>query len=286
MSKPYQSPPQALGLRPGELVRVRSVLEIGPTLDAQGSLDGMPFMPEMLQYCGRTFRVSRRADKTCAGDGAMRRMHNAVHLADLRCDGAGHGGCEAACLLFWNEAWLERADDQAPLAPTPASDDDEAKITETLVAATRVELDSHRTAVSLPGHRDPERIDADALPRARSVRQGRAELGTSEDPQRAPGRGVQLLAVVRQATPSSRAPGRRRTSLSVHPWTAAGEERRDALRDARPAAGRAGSDQEQEGDRSHARRGSEQPGAALRRRDGPLLRPYRAGPGAGGAPRR
>jgi hypothetical protein len=142
MSQTYQSPPQALGLRPGELVRVRSVLEIGPTLDAEGSLDGMPFMPEMLQYCGGTFRVSRRADKTCAGDGAMRRMHNAVHLADLRCDGSGHGGCQAACLLFWNEAWLERADEQATLAPSVPPNGDEAKITETLFEATRVNADS------------------------------------------------------------------------------------------------------------------------------------------------
>src|ERR1044072_517587 len=91
-------PPEALGLRAGELVRVRSALEIGPTLDPSGALDGMPFMPELVQYCGGPFGVSQRADKTCAGDGAARRMHNAVHLADLRCDGAAHGGCQAACL--------------------------------------------------------------------------------------------------------------------------------------------------------------------------------------------
>ena len=132
-----QSQRQALGLRPGELVRVRSVLEIGATLDAQGSLDGMPFMPEMLQYCGRTFRVSRRADKTCAGDGVVRRMHNAVHLADLRCDGASHGGCQAACLLFWNEAWLERVEDEATSTPSPTPNGDSSKLTETLVEETR-----------------------------------------------------------------------------------------------------------------------------------------------------
>ena len=136
MNQPFKTQPRPLGLRPGELVRVRSVLEIAPTLDAQGSLDGMPFMPEMLEHCGGTFRVSQRADKTCAGDGAPRRLPNAVHLDDLRCDGAGHGGCHAACKLFWNEAWLERVDDEAALAPTVPSDGDERKLREMLERAT------------------------------------------------------------------------------------------------------------------------------------------------------
>jgi len=36
-----------------------------------------------------------------------RRMTNAVHLQELRCDGQAHGGCQAGCLLFWKEAWLK-----------------------------------------------------------------------------------------------------------------------------------------------------------------------------------
>jgi hypothetical protein len=35
------------------------------TLDQHGSMDGMPFMPEMLQFCGRRFRVGAVAHKTC-----------------------------------------------------------------------------------------------------------------------------------------------------------------------------------------------------------------------------
>jgi hypothetical protein len=31
-----------------------------------------------------------------------------VHLEGLRCDGGGHGGCEAGCLLFWKEEWIQR----------------------------------------------------------------------------------------------------------------------------------------------------------------------------------
>jgi hypothetical protein len=38
-------------------------------------------------------------------------MHNTGHLANLRCDGSAHGGCDATCLLFWKEAWLRKIND-------------------------------------------------------------------------------------------------------------------------------------------------------------------------------
>lgn len=131
--------PRALGLRPGDLVRVRSAIEIAPTLDPDGSLDGLPFMPEMLQYCDRTFHVSMRADKTCAGDGTVRRMHDAVHLAGLRCDGGAHDGCQAACRLYWKEAWLERVENGGD--PAPAPNGHHASLHETLLAGTSVPSD-------------------------------------------------------------------------------------------------------------------------------------------------
>jgi hypothetical protein len=46
-------------------VVVRSREEILATLDADGTLDGLPFMPEMLSWCGREHQVERRAEKTC-----------------------------------------------------------------------------------------------------------------------------------------------------------------------------------------------------------------------------
>jgi hypothetical protein len=110
-SKPSDGP--VLNLRTGDLVEVRSEAEILATLDETGSLDGLPFMPEMLAYCGRQVRVYKRADKTCdtIEKTGGRRMTNTVHLADLRCDGQAHGGCQAACLLFWKETWLKRVPD-------------------------------------------------------------------------------------------------------------------------------------------------------------------------------
>lgn len=112
-----------LNLKAGELVEVRSREEILATLDERGWLEGLPLMPEMLQYCGQVFRVYKRADKTCdtVVPWSMRRMVNSVHL-ELRCDGSAHGGCEAGCLIFWKEAWLKRADKETiPVARLSAS---------------------------------------------------------------------------------------------------------------------------------------------------------------------
>jgi len=104
-----------LGLRAGEWVEVRSAEEILATLDERGCLDALPFMPEMLEYCGKRFRVIKAAHKTCDTIARYkgRRMTNAVHLEGLRCDGKAHGGCQAGCLLFWKEAWLKRVTKRA-----------------------------------------------------------------------------------------------------------------------------------------------------------------------------
>lgn len=90
-------------------MEVRSKAEILATLDEQGRLDNLPFMPEMFQYCGKRLQVWKRAHKTCdtVNRTGGRRMTATVHLQELRCDGQSHGGCDAACLLFWKEAWLK-----------------------------------------------------------------------------------------------------------------------------------------------------------------------------------
>lgn len=101
--------------RTGDWVEVRSEEEILSTLNTDGAVDNLPFMPEMLKYCGRRFRVSAVAHKTCdpAHKTGGRRLKNAVHLEGLRCDGASHGGCQALCLLFWKTDWLRPIDEKA-----------------------------------------------------------------------------------------------------------------------------------------------------------------------------
>jgi hypothetical protein len=93
----------------GDWVEVRSKDEILATLDRNGRLEGLPFMPQMFQHCGKRMQVYKRAHKACdtvSGNYANRAMPNSVHL-EVRCDGGAFGGCQAACLIVWKEAWLK-----------------------------------------------------------------------------------------------------------------------------------------------------------------------------------
>lgn len=96
-------------LRAGDWVEVKTIEEILATLDEKGRLENLPFMPEMVAYCGRRFRVESRAHKTCdtVNKTGGRHLRGTVHLEGVRCDGAGHGGCQAQCLIFWKEDWLK-----------------------------------------------------------------------------------------------------------------------------------------------------------------------------------
>lgn len=132
--------------RVGDEVEIRPIGEILATLDAEGSLDALPFMPEMVRHCGGRLRVLKSAHKTCDPAGAtnLRRIANAVHL-ETRCDGSAHGGCQAGCLFFWHSDWLRRAGETAPeatpaapAAPAAQSDRPRSAVTlETLQHATR-----------------------------------------------------------------------------------------------------------------------------------------------------
>jgi len=94
--------------RVGDWVEVRSKQEILQTLDKTGRMEGLPFMPQMFQYCGQRFKVYKRAHKTCdfVYHSGGRRLRNGIHL-EIRCDGEAYGGCQAACLIYWKEAWLK-----------------------------------------------------------------------------------------------------------------------------------------------------------------------------------
>lgn len=101
--------------RVGDWVEVRPITEILATLDGNACLAALPFMPEMAKHCGQRFQITKSAHKTCDPTGCtdLRRMDDAVHL-ETRCDGSGHDGCEARCLLYWKTAWLTPVDGPAP----------------------------------------------------------------------------------------------------------------------------------------------------------------------------
>jgi len=108
-------------LHAGDWVEIRSKEEILKSLDQKGQLDGMPFMPQMFEYCGKRLQVYKRAHKTCdtVNRTGGRLLADAVHL-ETRCDGKAYGGCEAACLIFWKEAWLKKVTEPtSPVAVLP-----------------------------------------------------------------------------------------------------------------------------------------------------------------------
>jgi hypothetical protein len=137
----------ALNLKAGDWVEVGSKEEILATLDEHGRLENLPFMPEMFQYCGQKFQVFKSAHKTCdyIQGWSIRRMKDAFHLAGVRCDGSGHDGCQASCLIFWKEAWLRRADNNHLVSEKtlPAADTEQVRAAgpcteESVVAATQL----------------------------------------------------------------------------------------------------------------------------------------------------
>jgi hypothetical protein len=111
---------QAVRGRPfacGDWVEVKSEDELLATLDEQGTLDGLPFMPEMRAFSGRRHRVSGRAGRICVETAWMRRMDGAVFLDEVRCDGSAHDQCQRGCVIFWRDQWLKRV--SGPEAPGP-----------------------------------------------------------------------------------------------------------------------------------------------------------------------
>jgi hypothetical protein len=103
-------------LRGGDLVEVKTADEILRTLDAAGALDHLPFMPEMLEFCGQSFRVSRRGLTVCIyapGSPLGFNTDDVVTLEGIRCSGAAHDGCQKSCLIFWREAWLRKVEHTA-----------------------------------------------------------------------------------------------------------------------------------------------------------------------------
>lgn len=108
-------------LRSGDWVEIKSKEEILATLDRQGRLEGLPFMPEMIGFCGRRIRVASSAHKTCGpnqGNYVALRTNDFVHLG-FRCDGSAHGGCQNLCQFFWHRDWLKVDGEAAGAPPFP-----------------------------------------------------------------------------------------------------------------------------------------------------------------------
>jgi hypothetical protein len=103
----------------------------------------------MAQYIGKRYTVSRRVEKICdtiAATGS-RRMPDTVYLEDVRCDGSGHGGCQAGCRIYWKEAWLRRVDVAGSDSAAPAVGDGAAALDQLAAEGTRTQRDGDTAEV-------------------------------------------------------------------------------------------------------------------------------------------
>jgi hypothetical protein len=142
-------------------VEVKGPSEILATLDTRGALQDLPFMPEMAAFCGKRFTVERRAERVCdtVHYSGSRRPSESVFLADLRCDGSAHDGCQAECRFVWKEAWLRKVQPESPLTPPISQGDLQPLIDLTTRSA--------RHAADVDGSRQERwRCQATELPRA------------------------------------------------------------------------------------------------------------------------
>jgi hypothetical protein len=119
--KPGTPPEPALGLAPGDWVRVRSKEEIATTLDAKGMNRGLWFDREMVPFCGKIYRVRSRVNRIIdERSGRMLQMKSdCVTLENVICRGeysTARWFCPRAIFPFWRECWLQRA---APGAVSP-----------------------------------------------------------------------------------------------------------------------------------------------------------------------
>jgi 2-polyprenyl-6-methoxyphenol hydroxylase-like FAD-dependent oxidoreductase len=120
LRRPAAKATQRKLLTRGDTVRVRPAIEILATLDMDGALENLPFMPEMVALIGSEQRVLRRADRTCVEGFGLRGLKDTVFLEQARCDGSDHDDCQRDCLMFWKEAWL--TDPRAPVPPVDAAE--------------------------------------------------------------------------------------------------------------------------------------------------------------------
>ena len=109
-----------LGLKTGDLVRVKPYQEILATLDTSCTNRGLGFNSELVPYCGKVYRVKTRVEKFIdEKTGKMQHLRTpAVILVGVYCKSLYCGQrmfCPRSIYSWWREIWLERVP-EAPAA--------------------------------------------------------------------------------------------------------------------------------------------------------------------------
>ena len=104
------SSPVAIPLKPGDMVRVKTLEEIQATVNGWNELRGCLFMDAMKEYCGTTQRVLQPVERFVdERDYRVKKAKGVTLLEGLVCHGTPkYGRCDRACYYFWRNEWLEQ----------------------------------------------------------------------------------------------------------------------------------------------------------------------------------
>jgi hypothetical protein len=106
-----KTPSESLNLQPGDWVEVKTTEEIATTLDALGRNRGLLFTKELLEFCGKRYRVLQRLDKAInERNGEMITLNNTVLLEGTTCNGICRRGCKRNGHNYFREIWLKKVD--------------------------------------------------------------------------------------------------------------------------------------------------------------------------------
>lgn len=97
-------------LSPGDVVRVRSRMEIQESLSFWNDLNGCSFMEEMTAYCDTVQRVYKKVETFLdERDYLVKRCKGIYLLENVICNGTqDFGRCDRSCFYFWKREWLEK----------------------------------------------------------------------------------------------------------------------------------------------------------------------------------
>jgi hypothetical protein len=92
---------------PGQLVEIRNMDEITPTLSPENGNRKLSFDSEMIPYCGTRARVNRHVKRIIdESTGKMIKLGDCVVLDNVVCKGIYHRFCQRGYPSYWRSAWL------------------------------------------------------------------------------------------------------------------------------------------------------------------------------------
>ena len=95
----------------GQRVRIAESDKIYPTLDSDKKLDGILFMNQMAQYCGKELSIIKVV-KTFEYKKLILNTKIPIYMLEgLMCDGNSElleEKCDLSCYFRWHENWLEK----------------------------------------------------------------------------------------------------------------------------------------------------------------------------------